>query len=214
VIEKGVQLMAKLYFKYGVMGSSKSANALMTRFNYMERGCNVLLIKPAIDTRDYEIDESGIKHAVVHSRIGLSAPVDVVGETDSVLELLRKRQEEQEINVIIVDECQFMSESQVEDCRYIASYFDMPVLCFGLRTDFQTRLFPGSKRLMELADTIDEVKHICSCMDKSIVNARMDAMGNVITEGAQVEIGGDDRYEAMCWRCWNDRIGTRTEVEF
>jgi thymidine kinase len=206
--------MAKLYFKYGVMGSSKSANALMTRFNYMERGCNVLMLKPAIDTRDYEIDENGVKVAVVHSRIGLSAPVDVIGENDSILELLSKRQKEQEINVCIIDECQFLSPSQVEECRYMCSYFDIPCLCFGLRTDFQTRLFPGSKRLMELADTIDEVKHICSCMDKSIVNSRMDEFGNVITEGAQVEIGGNERYEAMCWRCWNDRIGARVDVEF
>ena len=198
--------MAKLYFKYGVMGSSKSANALMTRFNYMERGCNVLLIKPALDTRDYEIDENGIKTAVVHSRIGLSAPVDVIDTQDSILRLLEERNNERVINVIIVDECQFMTEKQVEECRYIVSYFDIPVLCFGLRTDFQTKLFPGSKRLMELADTIDEVKHVCSCMDKSIVNARLDAMGNIITEGDQVEIGGNDKYEAMCWRCWNDRV--------
>lgn len=198
--------MAKLYFKYGVMGSSKSANALMTRFNYMERGCNVLLIKPALDTRDYEIDENGLKTAVVHSRIGLSAPVDVIDTQDSILRLLEERNNERVINVIIVDECQFMTEKQVEECRYIVSYFDIPVLCFGLRTDFQTRLFPGSKRLMELADTIDEVKHVCSCMDKSIVNARLDAMGNIITEGNQVEIGGNEKYEAMCWRCWNDRV--------
>lgn len=198
--------MAKLYFKYGVMGSSKSANALMTRFNYMERGCNVLLIKPALDTRDYEIDENGFKTTVVHSRIGLSAPVDVIDTQDSILRLLEERNNERVINVIIVDECQFMTEKQVEECRYIVSYFDIPVLCFGLRTDFQTRLFPGSKRLMELADTIDEVKHVCSCMDKSIVNARLDAMGNIITEGNQVEIGGNEKYEAMCWRCWNDRV--------
>ena len=206
--------MAKLYFKYGVMGSSKSANALMTRFNYMERGCNVLLIKPSIDTRDYEVDKSGVKHAVVHSRIGLSAPVDVVNSSDSILALLEKRREKTEINVIIVDECQFLSEEQVEHLRYVASYFDIPCLCFGLRTDFQTRLFPGSRRLMELADTIDEVKHICSCMDKSLVNARMDAFGNIITKGAQVDIGGDEKYEAMCWRCWNDKINAQIEVEF
>ena len=106
--------MAKLYFKYGAMGSSKSANALMTRFNYMERGCNVLLIKPALDTRDYEVDEHGVKTAVVHSRIGLSAPVDIIEAEDSILELLRKRQEEQEINAIIVDEAQFMTPEQVD----------------------------------------------------------------------------------------------------
>ena len=206
--------MAKLYFKYGVMGSSKSANALMTRFNYMERGCNVLMIKPAIDTRDYEVDENGVKHAVVHSRIGLSAPVDIVDENDSVIELLNQRMKEREINVIIADECQFLTPSMIDEMRYICSYMDIPCLCFGLRTDFRTNLFPGSARLMSIADSIEEIKYICSCMDKAIVNSRMDPFGNIITEGAQVEIGGNEKYEAMCWRCWNDKINAQVEVEF
>lgn len=206
--------MAKLYFKYGAMGSSKSANALMTRFNYMERGCNVLLIKPAIDTRDYAVDENGVKCAVVHSRIGLSAPVDVVDESDSILELLRKRQEEKEINVIIVDEAQFLTETQVEELADIAAYEDIPCMCYGLRTDFQTKLFPGSRRLFELANSISEVKSICDCMEKAMVNARIDENGNVVTEGSQVEIGGNDRYVAMCWRCWRDKINSQVEVEF
>lgn len=198
--------MAKLYFRYGAMGSSKSANALMTRFNYMERGCEVLLIKPAIDTRDYEVDEYGVKTAIVHSRIGLSAPVNVVSTTDSILELLRKKQEDSEINVIIVDECQFLSPEQVEELANIAAYDDIPCLCFGLRTDFQTKLFPGSQRLMEIASSISEVKSVCSCMDKAIVNARIDAYGNIVTEGDQVDIGGNDKYVAMCWRCWKDKL--------
>ena len=198
--------MAKLYFRYGAMGSSKSANALMTRFNYMERGCEVLLIKPAIDTRDYVVDEHGVKTTVVHSRIGLSAPVDVVNQDDSIIELLNNRRQSGEVNVVIVDECQFLTENQVEELQHIASYEDIPCMCFGLRTDFQTKLFPGSKRLMELAGSIKEINSICSCMDKAIVNARIDADGYIITDGDQVDIGGNDKYIAMCWRCWNDRI--------
>lgn len=203
--------MAKLYFKYGAMGSSKSANALMTRFNYMERGCNVLLIKPAIDTRDYEVDANGVKTAVVHSRIGLSAPVDVVSETDSIKHLLRTRQSEMEINAIIVDEAQFLSPEQVDELANIAAYEDIPCMCYGLRTDFQTKLFPGSRRLMEIASSISEVKSVCDCMEKAVVNARIDENGKVVVEGDQVDIGGNDKYVAMCWRCWNDRL--RSEIE-
>lgn len=204
--------MAKLYFRYGAMGSSKSANALMTRFNYKERGCEVLLIKPAIDTRDYEIDEYGVKTAIVHSRIGLSAPVDVVSTNDSILELLRKRQEDGEINVIIVDECQFLSPEQVEELADIAAYNDIPCMCFGLRTDFQTKMFPGSKRLMELAGSIKEINSVCDCMDKAIVNARIDQDGNIVTDGDQIDIGGNDKYVAMCWRCWRDRIKNNKKI--
>jgi thymidine kinase len=203
--------MAKLYFKYGAMGSSKSANALMTRFNYMERGCEVLLLKPAIDTRDYQIDEHGVKIAIVHSRIGLSAPVDVVSDTDSIKALLKKRQQTQEVNVIIVDEAQFLTPKQVEELNDIASYEDIPCMCFGLRTDFRTNFFPGSKRLMELASSISEVKSICDCMDKATVNARLDANGDIVIDGAQVEIGGNDRYVAMCWRCWRDKINAQNK---
>ena len=204
--------MAKLYFKYGAMGSSKSANALMTRFNYMERGCNVLLIKPAIDTRDYEIDENGVKTAVVHSRIGLSAPVDIISADDSIKMLLQTRQKSMEINAIIVDEAQFLTPEQVDELADIAAYDGIPCMCYGLRTDFQTKMFPGSKRLMEIASSISEVKSVCDCMEKAVVNARIDENGRIITEGAQVEIGGNDKYVAMCWRCWKDRANLEIEI--
>lgn len=202
--------MAKLQFNFGVMGSSKSANALMTRFNYIYRGCEVLLIKPALDTRDYEMDENGVKTAVVHSRIGLSAPVDVVAEEDSIYELLNKRKEEREINVVIVDEAQFLTPKQVDELADIAAYEDIPCLCYGLRTDFQSKLFPGSQRLMELAK-IREIEATCGCMEDAVINARVDSNGNIITEGDQVDIGGNEKYEAMCWRCWRDRIKRQDE---
>ena len=187
--------MAKLYFKYGAMGSSKSAQALITKFNYEERGMSVWLIKPSADTRDGA--------AVVRSRIGLSADADIITPDDS---LLRRFEEHRGIDVIIADECQFFTPAQIDELRYLVDWEDIPVLCFGLRTDFRTKLFPGSMRLFECADSITEIKTICSCGAKASVNARMDEHGNVVTEGEQVLIGGNDRYIALCFRCYTKAI--------
>ena len=185
--------MAKLYFKYGAMGSSKTAQALITKYNYEENDLNVWLIKPSADTRDGK--------TILRSRIGLEAEVEVITPQ---MDVLRRFQETQAdtCNVIIVDECQFLSEEQINQLRTIVNDYDIPVMCFGLRTDFQTRLFPGSRRLMEVADTIQEIKTICDCGAKATVNARIDGTGPIITEGAQVELGGNDRYIAMCHRCY------------
>ncbi len=185
--------MAKLYFKFGAMDSSKTANALMTRFNYMEKGKKVWLIKPATDNRDGA--------TILKSRIGLQAEADVIADTDSILERCP-----QDIDVIICDECQFLTPEQVNDLRVIVSARDIPVLCFGLRADFQTHLFPGSKRLFELADSITEIKSICKCGAKATVNARFDENGYVCVDGAQVVIGGNDVYEGVCWSCWHKMI--------
>ena len=182
--------MAKLYFKFGAMNSSKTANALMTKFNYEEKGKKVWLIKPAIDNRD------GVQ--IIKSRIGLSAECDALKTTDSILELCPDN-----IDVIICDECQFLTEEQVDDLRIIATDKDIPVLCFGLRDDFLTHLFPGSKRLFELADSIAEIKSICKCGSKAIVNARFDDKGEIQIEGAQVFIGGNESYEGLCWKCYH-----------
>ena len=187
--------MAKLYFKYGAMGSSKSAQALITKFNYEERGMRVWLCKPALDTRD------GVGN--VTSRIGLSSPADAIGREDSILKLYETRRG---VDVIIIDECQFLTPAQVDDLREIVDTEEIPVLCFGLRTDFQTKLFPGSMRLFECADSIAEIKTICSCGAKAIVNARIDADGHVVTAGEQVMLGGNDRYIALCHRCYRNRI--------
>ncbi len=183
--------MAKLYFRYGAMGSSKTANALMTKFNYEEKGKKVWLIKPATDTRDGK--------AVLRSRIGLEAEATVIGANDSVMKMCPLK----DIDVIICDECQFLTPEQVDDLRLIVTDYDIPVLCFGLRTDFLTHLFPGSRRLFELADSITEIKSICRCGSKAIVNARFDEHGNIQTEGEQVMLGGNDSYEGMCWSCYH-----------
>ena len=185
--------MAKLYFKYGAMGSSKSAQALITKYNYEENGLSVWLIKPSADTRD------GAN--ILRSRIGLEAQAEVMLPTSDILaRFVETRQND--CDVVIVDECQFLTMQQIDQLRGIVDEYGIPVLCFGLRTDFQTKLFPGSLRLMEVADTIQEIKTICDCGAKATVNARIDCTGHIVTEGAQVMLGGNDAYIAMCHKCY------------
>ena len=189
--------MAKLYFKYGAMGSSKTAQALITKYNYEENEMGVWLIKPSADTRD------GAQ--ILRSRIGLEAQVEVMLPDMDIYEEFRLRKQ-LPCHVVIVDECQFLTEAQIDQLRAIVDDFAVPVLCFGLRTDFQTRLFPGSRRLMELADVIEEIKTMCDCGAKATVNARIND-GYIVTEGAQVVLGGNDCYIAMCHRCY--KLGIR-----
>ena len=193
--------MAKLYFKYGAMGSSKTAQALITKFNYEERGMRVWLIKPALDDRD------GV--ATLRSRIGLEAEACVIRVEDDVAERWRTMER---TDVIIADEAQFLTPEQIDQLRMLVDEDGIPVLCFGLRTDFQTHLFPGSRRLLELADSITEIKTICECGAKATVNARI-SDGRVVTEGAQVLIGGNDSYVAMCHACWKKRIAAEALLE-
>ena len=187
--------MAKLYFKYGAMGSSKTAQALITRFNYMELGMSVWLIKPSTDTRDGA--------DIIKSRIGLEARAQVITPGQDIVDEYRKLGAR---DVIIADEAQFFTPEQIEQRRYLVDEDDLPVLCFGLRTDFLTRLFPGSKRLMELADSITEIKTVCACGRKATVNARLDGEGRILTQGDQVFLGGNDSYVAMCHKCWKEKI--------
>ena len=203
--------MSKLYFKFGAMASSKTANALMTRFNYEEKGKRVWLVKPDIDNRDDYLDENGNRVTVVKSRIGLSAVADVITRDADVYEMFKQITAKRPIDVIICDECQFLSYSQVDQMKYIAEFCDIPVLCFGLRSDFLTKLFTGSTRLFEIADSISEVKSVCKCGKKAIVNARINEQGKIVTEGAQIEIGGNDKYESMCWGCYTARIENEKE---
>ncbi len=189
--------MAKIYFKYGAMGSSKTAQALITKYNYEENDMKVWLIKPSADVRD------GAQ--ILRSRIGLEAQVDVMAPDTDILAQFRAKQLGS-CNVVIVDECQFMTPAQIDQLRAIVDEHSIPVICFGLRTDFQTRLFPGSRRLMEVADCIEEIKTMCDCGAKATVNARI-SDGYIVTEGAQVVLGGNDSYIAMCHRCY--KIGIR-----
>ena len=187
--------MAKLYFKYGAMGSSKTAQALITRFNYMELGMSVWLIKPSVDTRDGA--------DVIKSRIGLEARAQVITPEQDIREEYRR---EGKHDVIIADEAQFFTPEQIDQLRCLVDTEDLPVLCFGLRTDFLTHFFPGARRLMELADSITEIKTVCACGRKATVNARIDRQGRIVTQGSQVLLGGNDSYVAMCHKCWKQKI--------
>jgi len=194
--------MAKLYFKYGAMGSSKSAQALITKFNYEELGMSVWLIKPSVDTRDGA--------GVIRSRIGLSCAAQVITPEQNVAEEYRKVGRH---DVIIADEAQFFAPEQIDQLRDLVDEEDLPVLCFGLRTDFLTHFFPGAQRLMELADSLTEIKTVCACGRKATVNARIDGQGRIITHGDQVFLGGNDSYQAMCHKCWKEKIKAQQEAE-
>ncbi len=189
--------MAKLYFKYGAMGSSKTAQALITKYNYEENDLNVWLLKPSADARD------GVR--ILRSRIGLEASAEIISPE---MDIFRRFETEKlgQVDVIIVDECQFFTSRQIDQLREIVDAYNLPVMCFGLRTDFQTKLFPGSRRLMEVADSILEIKTICDCGAKATVNARIDGNGHIVTEGAQVVLGGNDSYIAMCHKCYTRGI--------
>ena len=186
--------MAKLYFRYGAMGSSKTANAIMVQYNYHERGQNALMIKPRLDNRDGE--------RIVGSRSGLSAPCIYMEEIDTV--------ELSSYNCVIVDEAQFLTKAQVEKLVEIVDEMNIPVICYGLRADFQGNLFEGSTWLMAWADTIEEIKTVCWCGRKATCNARV-VDGKVAREGEQIVLGGNESYVALCRRHW--RRGELAPVE-
>ena len=193
--------MAKLYYKYGAMGSSKTASALITKFNYEERGMKVWLIKPSIDVRDGA--------DVVRSRIGLQAQAEIITPDKNLYEEYQKHSD---CDVIIADECQFLTSAQIDGLRRVVDELQIPVLCYGLRTDFLTHLFEGSRRLFEVADSVTEIKTICECGKKAIVNARIDEKGKIVTEGGQILLGGNDSYVAMCHSCWKKAIKEQSEA--
>ena len=193
--------MAKLYFKYGAMGSSKTATALITKYNYEERHMKVLLLKPSADSRD--------GRDMIRSRVGLEAEAEVVTPGVDIRELFRDLGG---ADAVIADESQFFTPEQIDQLRDIVDECNVPVLCFGLRTDFQTKMFPGSARLLEIADSITEIKTICSCGAKATVNARIDGEGYIITHGQQVFLGGNDSYLAMCHKCWKAHIRDHRKV--
>ena len=194
--------MAKLYFRYGVMGSSKSANALMVRYNYEERGQNALMVKPGVDQREGK--------AVVNSRIGLSYPCVWFEELQTMA-----AEELREYQCIIVDEAQFLSREQVRFLTWVVDDARVPVICYGLRADFRGDLFPGSEALLAWADIIEEVKTICWCGRKAICNARFDETGKVLKEGEQVVLGANDKYIGLCRRHWKEgNLGPDWKKEF
>ena len=187
--------MAKLYVRYGAMGSSKSANILMVRYNYEERGQYAILLKPRTDDRDGE-------HKI-QSRIGLSAPAEYVDDFLKEISKLWNGKETEylyhgkKVNAILVDEAQFLSPEEVDTLSDIVDFYEIPVLCYGLRTDFLNHLFPGSRRLMEIADVIEEVPTVCWCGKRAQCNTRY-SNGKIVREGAQIMLGSNESYVALC----------------
>lgn len=181
--------MKKLYFKYGVMGSSKSAMALMTAFNYRQKGFNVILMKPSLDTREAD--------NVIKSRIGLSYPCLMFSKEENLVSLVEKYAG---VQIVIVDEAQFCTKEQIDQLKKLTMN-DITVLCYGLKTNFKGELFEGSKRLFELCESLQEIKHICRCGKKATMNARI-INGYVTMTGEEIQIGGDEIYESMCFECF------------
>ena len=197
----------KLFFYYGSMSAGKSLQLLATAYNFQERGIPYVIFKSEIDTRDGE--------GVIHSRaLGDKSCTSISPDLDLFRLVSNVCQKDEmffqpKVKWILVDEAQFLTPEQVDQLAAVADMLGINVMCFGLRTDFQTHLFPGSKRLFEVADDLIEIKSSCSCDTKTMFNARIDSEGNVVTEGAQVEVGGDDRYLALCRKCYYERTGNK-----
>jgi len=196
--------MAKLYYHYGVMGSSKSLRLLASAHDFDEKNIPIIVLKPSADTRDGE--------NVVKSRAGLERECISIEPTINIFEVvnefnhIRMATNEEMIKWILVDECQFLTEEQVDQLSDIVDFLGVNVMCYGLRTDFKSKLFPASKRLFELADEIEEIKTSCTCGDKASINARFSPEGRIITEGSQILVGGDDLYHAICRKDWKKLI--------
>lgn len=190
--------MAKLYFNFSAMNAGKSAILLQSSYNYHERGMSTLLLKPAIDDRDPKAD-----HIV--SRIGLNARADIFdGKTDLEDHILTVHTEKK-IDCVFLDEAQFLTRDQVWQLSRVADYHRIPIMCFGLRTDFQGELFPGSATLLAIADDIRELRTLCWCGRKATMTMRVDEAGGAITEGEQIDVGGNNKYISLCRKHWSEK---------
>ncbi len=190
--------MAKVYFYYSAMNAGKSTVLLQSAYNYRERGMVPLLFTPAIDTRGGP--------GRVSSRIGLSAEAIAFNRQDDLQAVIRHHHAVQRIACVLIDEAQFLSRDQVQQLTDIADQLDIPVLCYGLRTDFQGNLFEGSAALLAWADDLNEIKTICHCGRKATMVLRTDQQGRALREGAQIEIGGNERYVSVCRRHFKEGV--------
>lgn len=182
--------MAKLYFYYSSMNAGKSTSLLQSSYNYRERGMHTLVLAPSIDDR--------YGTGVVASRIGLKTEATIFDAKEDLLAMVRICHEQQALSCVLVDEAQFLSRDQVFQLSEVCDHLDIPVLAYGIRTDFQGEPFEGSKYLLAWADNLKEIKAICHCGRKATMVVRRDEHGNAVTSGAQIEIGGNDRYESTC----------------
>jgi len=190
--------MSKVYFYYSAMNAGKSTVLLQSSYNYRERGMHTLLFVPAIDTR------AGTGR--IQSRIGLAADAMALQPTEDIFAHVKAAHAAQPVACVLIDEAQFLTRPQVEQLTDVSDRLGIPVLCYGLRTDFQGQLFPGSAALLALADNLIELKTICHCGRKATMNLRVGPDGRAVKEGAQVEIGGNERYVAMCRRHYKDAL--------
>lgn len=195
--------MSKLYFKFSPMEAGKSAMLLIEAYNFEKRNINILCMKPSVDNRE-GIDK-------IYSRIGIEKDCFTIYPHYNIYNIVKRilseeKESETKLQWILIDESQFLTIDHVEQLRAIVDDFDINVLCYGLRTDFQTHLFEGSKRLFELADDIDEMKISCSCGRKAIFNARFNENGELVTSGEQILIGGEDKYKPMCSKCYRKEV--------
>jgi thymidine kinase len=191
--------MAKLRFKYGCMNSSKTLNLLTTAYNFEEKNIPFLVLKPSIDTRDGENtvkSRAGIERECVSVTPEMDI-YDAINKYNVILETALSK-----LEWVLIDEAQFLTNEQINQLSDVVDFLNIEVMCYGLRTDFKSEMFPASKRLFELADEIEEVKSRCSCGKKTIINARINEDGDVITNGEQVMIGGEEKYIALCRKCW------------
>ena len=195
---------SKLFFNWGSMSSGKTLKLLSTAYNLEENNIQIMVLKPSLDTRDGE--------GIIRSRAGLERKCIMIDRDVNLYKAIKAYKnvldaQFEKLRWVIVDEAQFLTKEQVDQLSDVVDFLDVNVMCFGLRTDFQSNLFEGSKRLFEIADDIEEIKATCSCGEKKTsINARFDENGDIITEGTQVEIGGNDKYKALCRRCWKNKI--------
>ncbi|WP_335917005.1 thymidine kinase [Shewanella chilikensis] len=190
--------MAQLYFYYSAMNAGKSTSLLQSSYNYRERGMHTLVMTPAID------DRFGV--GKVASRIGIESDARIFAHDDNLLEMIRAEHERQPLHCVLFDESQFLSKEQVKQLAYVVDILDIPVLCYGLRTDFQGELFVGSQYLLAWADKLVELKTICHCGRKANMVIRRDGSGNPVREGEQVAIGGNESYESVCRKHYRELI--------
>jgi thymidine kinase len=195
--KKGL-VMAKLYFSYSAMNAGKSAILLQSAYNYHERGMKTLLLKPEVDTRD------PLSNHIV-SRIGIKAQAEVFSTDTNLEEFIKQYYYKTKVDCILLDESQFLTPDQVWQLASISDDFGIPVMCYGLRTDFKGNLFPGSATMLAIADDVREIRTLCWCGRKATMTMRFDAEGKAITDGNQVDVGGNEKYISLCRRHWLEK---------
>jgi thymidine kinase len=203
--------MNKLFFYYGTMASAKTLRLLTTAYNFEENGLDIMCLKPSADTRDGE--------GIIKSRVGLERKCVMVDPDVNLYKAIREYStildaQFHNLKWVLIDECQFLTEKQIDELSDVVDFLGINVMCFGLRTDFQSKLFPASKRLFELADEIEEIKSTCPCgKRKTSINARFDENGEIVTEGKQIMVGGNDIYKSICRKCWKNKIRDKLSKE-